>query len=753
LKYFFRLCSLLFVLAPLQQCFPQSLDRISQQQLLAWAIGGMTEEHLLAQIKQRGIESYDDNLLTALHSSGTADSVLSKIRENKLTTRAPGQGSATLLLLLKAAKSVERDDNKLAYENVLQALKVDPKNADLHYAAAGILRKVEDWEDAATEYRLATQLAPEFADAYQGLAYMYYRMGEGNRAVLAAKQALKLQPNDSDGHKTMGLSLEGVDNLDGALAEYAEALRLNPANAAVYYDRGIILSRRKDYVGAAAAYKKATELRPSDWHYWYNSGVNLDHKGDTEGAIAAYIRAKELNPNALEVRQNLGAQYCESKRYAQAISEFRELLKMDPSWNMARFCLFKSLHEINDLDEAIKVGEESLRYEPEDTWMLSMMEGLYVSKGRNSEAEDLFARHVIIEERNNAAKNPDLAAVLGRRANLFASEKKFEAADADYKRALEIIQKAEPGSKQVNLEQMRRERQEMLRQWRSESTGAVPSGISAPPPSPKAATVSAKPQKTTSIPTPSNADARWQAQRMLAQKATFERRFADAELALKQALKDAAAIVPQGNQVLFAMQDLVNLYMQEQKFDLAEEIAKQAVAKSEEQFGKQSMQIVMPLNSLAGLYMLQSKFHDAELLYARSLKIVEDTAGPRDPQLGMALDNLGENYASQRMFEQAEPLIKKYLTISEEYYGPDGQLTAVPIDHLGALYVLWHKYDLAEPLYRRALAMKEKQFGTNSPMLNGSLYTLAEILRNLGRPAEAQALEARRDALSNSNKN
>src|SRR5437879_11910544 len=121
---------------------------------------------------------------------------------------------------------------------------------------------------------------------------------------------------------------------------------------------GIVLDGRKDFVGAAAAYKKASELKPGEWTYWNNAGLTLLHKGDKDAAIAAFGKAKELNPSSLEVRQNMGAAYCGAQRHAQAITEFRELLKIDPSWNMARSCLFKSLAAINDLDGAMKVGEE-----------------------------------------------------------------------------------------------------------------------------------------------------------------------------------------------------------------------------------------------------------------------------------------------------------------------------------------------------------------------------------------------------------
>jgi lipoprotein NlpI len=50
--------------------------------------------------------------------------------------------------------------------------------------------------------------------------------------------------------------------------------------------------------------------------------------------------AKALAPHNLAVRQNYGHFLSEGHSYDDAITEFQEILKMDPNWNMARPCLY-----------------------------------------------------------------------------------------------------------------------------------------------------------------------------------------------------------------------------------------------------------------------------------------------------------------------------------------------------------------------------------------------------------------------------
>ena len=64
---------------------------------------------------------------------------------------------------------------------------------------------------------------------------------------------------------------------------------------------------------------------------------------------------------------------------------------------------------------------------------------------------------------------------------------------------------------------------------------------------------------------------------------------------------------------------------------------------------------------------------------------------------------------------------------------------------------LWMLPDLwtaeAEPLYKRALAVREKALGPDHPDVANSLENYAALLRETGRGAEANKMEARAEAM------
>jgi tetratricopeptide (TPR) repeat protein len=62
---------------------------------------------------------------------------------------------------------------------------------------------------------------------------------------------------------------------------------------------------------------------------------------------------------------------------------------------------------------------------------------------------------------------------------------------------------------------------------------------------------------------------------------------------------------------------------------------------------------------------------------------------------------------------------------------------------MALLYRIQSRYKEAEPLYQRALAIYEKALGLDHPLTVLCVRNYAALLRERGRAAEAEKLEAR----------
>jgi len=120
----------------------------------------------------------------------------------------------------------------------------------------------------------------------------------------------------------------------------------------------------------------------------------------------------------------------------------------------------------------------------------------------------------------------------------------------------------------------------------------------------------------------------------------------------------------------------------------------------------------------------------------------------KDVRLTMGSYNgLGGMLLSQRKYAQAEHIFKKSLEFGEEYGQSEPEQMYFALDGLALAFKAQNNNEDAESLYRREVAFCEKAFGSTDDHLASALDHYAELLRRLGRDAEAEKFEVRAKAI------
>ncbi|OGY92372.1 MAG: hypothetical protein A3B31_03390 [Candidatus Komeilibacteria bacterium RIFCSPLOWO2_01_FULL_53_11] len=160
--------------------------------------------------------------------------------------------------------------------------------------------------------------------------------------------------------KSNSRALRVLANVYVNLNEYVEALRLvniamdlDPNNAATYSSRGTIHFLMKSLPDAEADYRCSIELDSTRPEAYFNLGTLLHHMGRTP----------------------------EGEEYA------RKALKIDPTLGKAWFFLADKAALRNDLDAAIEMYTEGLRYDQGAAWAWKKLAELLEKRGRHKEAE------------------------------------------------------------------------------------------------------------------------------------------------------------------------------------------------------------------------------------------------------------------------------------------------------------------------------------------------------------------------------
>jgi tetratricopeptide (TPR) repeat protein len=185
----------------------------------------------------------------------------------------------------------------------------------------------------------------------------------------------------------------------------------------------------------------------------------------------------------------------------------------------------------------------------------------------------------------------------------------------------------------------------------------------------------------------------------------------------------------------------------------------------------------------------QNHYQESELLDQRKIAIDLKALGPTHPSVGNDLNSLALLYVSQRRYKDAEPLLMKAMKIYEDSYGNDNILvikaqatlasveyylgnveqaaqlyrtalsngittlgskdlqTARILNELAFLYFQQGKLQEAATFYQWAMASTQGAVGEDNPLFAACMKDYAQLLRALGRSAEATALDMRADSI------
>ncbi len=82
--------------------------------------------------------------------------------------------------------------------------------------------------------------------------------------------------------------------------------------------------------------ENAEGLNKKSADYYFKKGLEMDKKGDYPYASYYYIRALEIDPEHIKALINLGTMYYEFELDERAIEIFEEVLKLDPTNEIAK---------------------------------------------------------------------------------------------------------------------------------------------------------------------------------------------------------------------------------------------------------------------------------------------------------------------------------------------------------------------------------------------------------------------------------
>jgi tetratricopeptide (TPR) repeat protein len=233
---------------------------------------------------------------------------------------------------------------------------------------------------------------PQNADLRVNVAAYYLQAGLVDQAIQQSNEGLKIQPDNQGAFLVLGEAYNQKGDLDNAIKNYTRFLDLNKGNSlagidtrieGAYYDLGRIYDRQGKLKEANDSLHKAIAIDNTDADALYALGVVYQEQKDNANAVKEFEEALRFDPTYGPPYQGLVVSYTALDRptdaaYAQAMVTFTEgkygdaatqleaVLKQSPGLTKAYFGLGLAYEKLGRLDQSASALEKYAEAYPND---------------------------------------------------------------------------------------------------------------------------------------------------------------------------------------------------------------------------------------------------------------------------------------------------------------------------------------------------------------------------------------------------
>ena len=190
--------------------------------------------------------------------------------------------------------------------------------------------------------------------------------------LLSAACAFPQEGKDCGGNRRCAIAalvrdsqhLQESGDLPGAESALRSALKLDGRSAAVLHRLGAVLAAQKRYTAAITYFREAAGIEPANPEHPVALALAMYDNGDGAGAIELLAATVKAQPRSALAQANLGTLYARERRYEQAEEHLRSALVLEPSNDVVRLSLAKTLIGVGRQSEALPLLNELLDRKP-----------------------------------------------------------------------------------------------------------------------------------------------------------------------------------------------------------------------------------------------------------------------------------------------------------------------------------------------------------------------------------------------------
>jgi tetratricopeptide (TPR) repeat protein len=372
--------------------------------------------------------------------------------ENELKTAVKLDPASEEAVTTLAILYTDEGDTAHALQ-VLSAVPDAARSAKLYAALGGTYEQRKEYKNAIDAFRHAIMLDRDNLDSIRGLAENLLNDGQTDAALEQYKVIADANPEDAQTYLRMAEIYRRQGRFDLALETLKKAEGLVPESVEVPYEMAAVYQAQGRYDEAVKLLQDLVQKTEraegsSSQSDRNNRSIFIERLGlvyrDQENYQAAVETFRKMltlgDENARTGFQNIIDTYREAKQWQQATASAREAVQKLPDDRGLRMVLDAQLADMGEAEKALADVRSLLKGGPEDREVYLTLAQMNTRLKRWSDAEQALSKAEELSTRQD-----DKVYVLFLRGSTFERQKKYEEADAEFRKVLA----AEPQSAMV----------------------------------------------------------------------------------------------------------------------------------------------------------------------------------------------------------------------------------------------------------------------------------------------------------------
>lgn len=264
---------------------------------------------------------------------------------------------------------VQSDEAK-ALADFDAAIELDPDNSDYGLIRAMYLRSKKKLDEALSAADKMIEKSPEDANAFILQGELFRELGKPDDAIKSLDAATNLSPQAPAPYQIRGEIYREKGDFAKAIAEFTEVIKLQPGDVMPYVHRAEAYLSDNKLKEALADADAVLEKQPLVAAHRLRGEILAQLKRLDE-AIDEMQQLTKAVPNQPELKMQLALYYMINKQPNEAISEYDDVLLLDPENFVALRSRADGYLSVGKHAEAIADFEAALKLEPKDTTILN----------------------------------------------------------------------------------------------------------------------------------------------------------------------------------------------------------------------------------------------------------------------------------------------------------------------------------------------------------------------------------------------